>query len=268
MQTLIHSQLTVAEYIYRLQTLGRYTVTTDELNEKLSISYKAILQGIHRLVAKGALVMIHQGFYVIITPTYAHQKMLPTTLFIDQLMRYMKRTYYVGLYSAAALHSAGHQQPMATQVLIKKPSLRAIKKSNLYIRWFVSSSWTDDATQQLKTDSGYFQVSTPVTALLDLIEYHKRIGGLNRLLPIVDELCEEVDAKELSIRIQNYPTAVIRRTGYILEHLGLTDLAAPCYAHADKVRMKETRLSLSHEGHDAPIDDRWNLFINTSLDAL
>lgn len=260
--------MTVAEYTYRLQTLGRYTVTTDELDEKLSISSKAILQGIHRLVAKGTLVMIRQGFYVIITPTYAHQKMLPTTLFIDQLMSYMKRPYYVGLYSAAALHGAGHQQPMQTQVMIKKPSLRAITKSNLHIKWFVSSSWADSATQQMKTDSGYFQVSTPVATLLDLIDYHKRIGGLNRLLPIVEELCEEINAKDLSCSVQDYPTAVIRRVGYVLEHLGLTDLAATCYTYADTGRMKETRLSLSHEAHDAPIDDRWNLFINTSLDTL
>jgi len=194
--------------------------------------------------------------------------MLPTTLFIDQLMRYMGRTYYVGLYAAAALHSAGHQQPMDTQVIIKKPTLRAIKKSNLHIKWFVRSSWNDRATQEMKTDSGYFQVSSPETTLLDLIAYHKRIGGLNRLLPIVDELCEEINAEDLSKTVQDYPTAVVRRTGYLLQHIGLTDLAASCHTYAQKARMKETRLSLSHEAHDAPIDDRWNLFINTSLDAL
>jgi len=260
--------VTVAEYIYKLQTVGRYSVTTDELNHKLSISPKAILQGVHRLVSKGKLVMIRQGFYVIITPTYTHLKILPTTLFIDQLMRYLDRPYYVGLYSAASLHGAGHQQPMATQVIIRKPSLRSINKTNLSLKWFVKNSWQERATQQLKSDSGYFQVSTPATTLLDLTAYHKRIGGLNRILPIAHELCEEIHPDDLTLSVSDYPTAVVRRTGYLLEHLGLAHLAGPCYNYASQFRMKESRLSLSHDDYDTPIDDRWNLYMNTSLDTL
>ncbi|NBI56461.1 type IV toxin-antitoxin system AbiEi family antitoxin, partial [Photobacterium alginatilyticum] len=34
------------------------------------------------------------------------------------------REYYLGLYSTAALHGAGHQQPMQSQIIIKKPALR------------------------------------------------------------------------------------------------------------------------------------------------
>ena len=259
--------MTVADYIYKQQTLGRYSITTDELHNKLDLSHKAILQGIHRLVNKGSLVMIRQGFYVIITPSYAHQKMLPTNLFIDQLMRYLKRPYYIGLYSAAALHGAGHQQPMDTQVIIKKPSLRAINKSNLRINWFVSNGWQESATQQMKADSGYFEVSTPATTLLDLVAYHKRIGGLNRLMPIIDELSEEIRPKDLKNSVPGYPNPVVRRTGYILDHLGVEKLARPCYEYAAKDQMKKAKLSLSHDACDTLIDNPWNLHINTSLDT-
>jgi hypothetical protein len=38
--------------------------------------------------------------------------MLPVYLFADDLMKSLKKNYYLGLYSAAAIHGAGHQQPM------------------------------------------------------------------------------------------------------------------------------------------------------------
>ena len=41
----------------------------------------------------------------------------PASWFIQPLMDFLDRPYYVGLLSAAAIHGAAHQQPMVFQVI-------------------------------------------------------------------------------------------------------------------------------------------------------
>ena len=36
---------------------------------------------------------------------------IPVEFYIDELMRYLIKTYYVGLYSGAMFQGAAHQQP-------------------------------------------------------------------------------------------------------------------------------------------------------------
>ena len=47
--------------------------------------------------------------------------------YIDNLMRYYKAPYYVGLLSAAAYYGSSHQSPQILQV-ITNPSRRQIRK--------------------------------------------------------------------------------------------------------------------------------------------
>ena len=126
----------ISKYIFRIQSQGRCLLTFEELKQNIDSSDKAILQKLHRLKAKGQVAQIRKGFYVIIPPQYSHQGTLPSILFLDDMMQFLNRDYYLGLYSAAALHGAGHQQPMETQVMIHKPSQRSINNKIQIISFF------------------------------------------------------------------------------------------------------------------------------------
>lgn len=109
----------ISAYLTQVQSEGRYTISLEELRNKFNVSEKALLQNIYRLKSKKTLAQVRKEFYVIIPPQYLNRGMIPPTLFIDDMMKHLDKEYYVGLFSAAALHGAGHQQPMEFQVVTK-----------------------------------------------------------------------------------------------------------------------------------------------------
>ncbi len=144
------------EYLNKILSKGRHTFTLNEAKNAFTISEKAIAQSIYRLTAKKKITQIRKGFYAIITPEYSSQGMLPVHLFIDDLMKYLDRNYYVGLLSAAALHGAAHQQAMEYFVITENPPLRAIKNKKLKLNFYVKKDWQEKDLVQKKTDAGFF----------------------------------------------------------------------------------------------------------------
>jgi hypothetical protein len=71
---------------------------------------------LRRLKEQGRIVSPRRGFYVVVPPEYRAAGSPPASWFIDELMRYLDQPYYVGLLSAAAIHSASRQQSMVFQV--------------------------------------------------------------------------------------------------------------------------------------------------------
>jgi hypothetical protein len=143
------------KYLQKVRSRGRYSITLSELQENTNLSYKAIQQTIFRAKTNKKIAQIRQGFYVIIPPEYSNSGILPVYLYIDDLMQFIKRDYYLGLFSAATLHGAGHQQAMNTQLIIEYPSLRKIKNDKLEIAFFTKNKWTKTDIIEKKTDAGY-----------------------------------------------------------------------------------------------------------------
>jgi predicted transcriptional regulator of viral defense system len=143
----------IENYLNEILAKGRYDVTLAELRDRFDSSEKAIKQGIYRLKSKKKLAQIRRGFYAIVAPQYSDWGMIPFYMFIDDLMKYLNREYYIGLRSAAAIHGAAHQQPMAFHVITKKPALSNMENSKWKIRFFVKSKWRDSDIVEKKTDS-------------------------------------------------------------------------------------------------------------------
>jgi len=253
-------------YLTEVLSKGRYSVTFSELKTKFDVSEKAILQNIYRLKRKNQLAQVRKEFYVIISPQYSKRGMIPATLFINDMMEALEREYYVGLYSAAALHGAGHQQPMEFQVMTKKPALRKIKNNKLSIRFFTKSQWEQDQIIEKKTDAGYIQVSTPELTAFDLVNYNKKIGGLNRILPILEDLTESINSTSLGKAAQFEKTTTIQRFGYLLQELGKESLSNSLFKRIGKKVTKEIPLSLAHKNQTGELNKKWNIIINTALD--
>ncbi|NEN22310.1 hypothetical protein G3O08_02180 [Cryomorpha ignava] len=256
----------IENYLRKVQSKGRYTLTLNELTSKFDSSEKAILQNTFRLKSKNLLAQVRKEFYVILPPQYLERGMIPPTLFIGDLMEFLQREYYIGLLSAAALHGAGHQQPMQFQVMINKPPLRRIKNKKLDLHFYVKSKWRSEDIVEKITETGYIQVSSPSLTAFDLVRYHKKIGGLNRVIPILEDLVENIKPAELDRTARNQKAPDIQRLGYLLEQLGSKNLSFILYNKIEEKSLREIPISLSHKNRDGELNSKWNVIINTELD--
>ena len=256
----------VEDFLNRIQSKGRYTLTLAELKSNFDSSEKAILQNIYRLKSKKLLAQVRKEFYVILPPQYSNRGMIPPTLFIEDMMEFLEREYYIGLLSASALHGAGHQQPMQFQVMIKKPPLRSIKNKKLNLHFYVKSKWQNEDLVQKKTETGYIQVSSPALTAFDLVHYNKKIGGLNRIIPILEDLAESIKASELNRTAKNQKIPDLQRLGYLLEQLGNEQLSSTLYKRIAKKTLREISISLAHKNREGALNTKWNVILNTELD--
>jgi len=256
----------ISDYLIEVRSKGRFAITLEELRSKFDVSEKALLQNIYRLKTKNQIAQIRREFYVIIPPQYSNSGMLPPSLFIDDMMKFLDKDYYVGLFSAAALHGASHQQPMEFHVITKKPALRNIKNQKLVLNFFTKGDWDKDQIIEKKTEAGYINVSTPELTAFDLVQYNKKIGGLNRILPILEDLTEEMKPSFMARTAKTQKTTTIQRLGYLLDEIGKGTMSNSLYTTIEKKKLKEIPLSLAHSNRIGDIDEQWKIIINTELD--
>lgn len=257
---------TLEDFADDLRSQGKHAFSLEEAKKHFDLSDKALFQALYRLKQKQRIVQIRKGYYVIISPEYVRQGMIPPALFIDDMMIALERPYYVGLLSAAALHGASHQQPMEYFVVIKRPPLRAIKSNSLKINFYVKREWDDADITQIKTDAGYINVSTPELTALDLL-YYLESTGLNRSYTIIMELVEKFKMSSLTQTAKRYPqTAAIQRLGFLLDTLDEEKMAESLYRVLNGQRYYRTPLS-PNKGKEGSSDNRWKIIVNTELEA-
>ena len=266
MKTIHSAHNYISNYLIEVRSKGRFAITLEELRSKFDVSEKALLQNIYRLKVKNQIAQIRREFYVIIPPQYSNRGMLPPSLFIDDMMKFLDRDYYVGLYSAAALHGAGHQQPMEFHVIAKRPALRNIRNEKLILSFFTKRDWDKDQIIEKKTEAGYINVSTPELTAFDLVQYNKKIGGLNRIIPILEELTEEMKPSFIGRIAKKQNTTTIQRLGYLLDKIGKETLSNSLNKTIEMKKLKEIPLSLAHTNRVGDVNEQWKIIINTELD--
>jgi predicted transcriptional regulator of viral defense system len=221
-------------------------------------------------VDKNKIISISKGFYIIIPPAYQNMGILPPVLFMDDLMDYLERPYYISLLSAAALHGAAHQQPQVYFVCTTLPSMRETQKKGIRIKYVSKRNFPQLHIVQKKTESGFVKLSDPVLTCLDLIQYYKTIGGLNRAATIINELSEEINGHEsVSDIFQLASHATIQRLGYLWEYV----CDQPALADALFRVVKENRSTLKAYKLDPAREDdkqkqanRWKIIVNTEIE--
>jgi len=256
----------VDNFLKEIQSKGRYSVTLTEIRNKFDVSAKAILQKIYRLKTKNQLAHVRKEFYVIVPPQYSQKGMLPPTLFIDDLMAYLNRVYYIGLLSAAALHGSANQQHMELQVIINKPPLRNIINDKLAIKFLTKTMWKKSHILEKKTESGYINVSSPELTLFDLVDYNRKTGGLNRVLPVIEELCDQIQVATLTNEIMNQTSPLIQRTGFLLDFLGKTTLTDSLYSQILSRTTKPVLLYPHKKSETGIYNEKWKVIVNTEIE--
>lgn len=250
---------------------GKYSFSLTELREEMDeqsdIALKFVLK---RLSDKGKILSIFKGYYLIIPPAYQRQGVLPAHLFMDDFMKYLKRPYYVALVNAAAYHGAAHQQPQEFYVMTDFPVMRTTHKKSLKISYISVRNFSAKLIEKIKTEAGYLKVSSPVLTAGDLVQFEKRVGGLNRVGTLLNELVESLNPEDFTENfIKQSQGVVLQRLGYLLEFVCLSkELADSLFQKmtALKIRFYRIPLKTSKPAKGYSAANRWKVIVNTQVE--
>lgn len=251
-------------WVEQLQGLGGYTFTASQAESGTDRSSIAVQHALRRLKEHGKIVSPRRGFYVIVPPEYRATGSPPASWFIDQLMRHLEQPYYVGLLSAAAIHGASHQQPMAFQVVTSQPT-REMRAGKVTIRFSMSSKVERMPTTEIQTETGTMRVATPETTAFDLVRYQAAAGHLSNIGTVLAELAERIDPRALVGIADLVRIPDIQRLGYLLDAVGEGDVAAPL-AEWLKARTPRAVPLLAGRPTHAGADERWHVRPNAELE--
>ncbi|MBK9732620.1 MAG: hypothetical protein IPO83_15305 [Chitinophagaceae bacterium] len=260
-------------WIEECQSKGKLAFNLAELRHRFqSDTETALKRVLDRLSEKEKVVSIFKGYYIIIPPQYSSKGILPAAMFINGLMKFLKRKYYVGLLNAAALHGASHQQPQEYFVVTEYPVLRPTKKKGLKINYISTKQLPPESLiEKKKTETGYINISNPLLTAIDLISYEKKIGGLNRASTVINELLETVKRNDINEALINYASASsLQRLGFVLDEiLNKKEIADRIFSLCKKAGTKFYLIPLKASGEKKieVVNEKWKLIINTEIEV-
>ncbi|APQ18600.1 type IV toxin-antitoxin system AbiEi family antitoxin domain-containing protein [Maribacter hydrothermalis] len=258
----------ISDYIKQLQSVEEYSFSWDELIQKCHKTETALTRELSRLVTKKEIINLRKGFYLIIPPRYSKQEQLPIQLFADKLFNYLDSKYYLGFYSAAKFHGAGHQQVQREYVMTDN-QFPNIKKSSLDIHFFTTSKWPTKNILEKKSDAGIFKISSPALTAADLISHQTKLGGINRMLAILEELSEEITVQDINDLLSWYPhKSTLQRFGFLLESALQVEsnLYVPIMECLKASKYYPVLLSPKSKERPGAINNHWKVDVNIKLE--
>jgi predicted transcriptional regulator of viral defense system len=256
----------IDDYLLKIRSKGRFSFTFEELNSTFNSSEQAIRKKLYRLKADNKIAIIRKDFYAVLPPEYAKNGSLPVFMYIDDLMKYLERDYYLGLYTAASLYGAAHQQPMEYQVIVQSP-MRAIVENNTRINFLVRKAWDQDGIEKKNSAAGYFNVSSPELTALDFMSFNGKIGGISRIVPILGELIEEIKPSRMYKIASGYPQiSSLQRLGYLYDKIfDRQDLAISIQRALKGKAIQNILLSIASP-RQSNIDRDWKVDVNVIIE--
>jgi predicted transcriptional regulator of viral defense system len=261
----------VASWSEKIQAQGRYGFALTELKQSNpELSGDAVKFALKRLSDKGKVISVFKGYYLIIPPQYTSKGILPPTLYLDAFMKHLNRSYYVGLLNAAAFHGASHQQPQEYFVVTDFPVIRPTQKKGLKINYISIKEIPESLIEKRKTEAGFLNISNAALTAFDLIQFEKRVGGLNRVTTVLNELTEVIMPSDFTqTLIKHTHVTALQRLGYLLENACFNVELADALFQA----MKQEELSLfriplkaSKSTKGSSSDNRWKVVVNTEIE--
>ena len=114
--------MTLQKWIKDRAIHGYPTFSIEDVRESGMYSSEQIMKNeLNRLCSNKTIANVYRGFYVIIPIHYVLRGSVPATYYIDQLMTYLGKPYYVCMLSAAELLGVAHQRPQQFSVMTTYP---------------------------------------------------------------------------------------------------------------------------------------------------
>lgn len=263
--------MTLQKWIKDRAIHGFPTFSIEDVRETGMYSSEQILQNeLYRLCSNKTIASVYRGFYVIIPVQYVLRGSVPATYYIDQLMAYLSKPYYVCMLSAAELLGAAHQRPQQFSVMTTFPKRRVVSTRNVIIDWFYREGLPEDALITKNTETGTIRISNPLLTAADLVQYQQHVGGLSRVVTILEELSEQINIKSQFASLASFVKKVTwQRLGYILEHVvEENELADELYEQIRNLpgSLMYMPLSTSAEDNTSERNSRWKININVQIE--
>lgn len=262
--------MTLSDFINNQLSFENYSFTFDEVAEAYSDKSETSVQSDLKYATKnGDIIPLRHHFYLIIPPRYSRLGKLPLELYVNNLFEYLDRNYYVGLYSAAKFYGAGHQQIQKEYVLHDKAPLLSILKRAIHINFFTVSNWPKKNIISRKGDAGMFKISSPCLTAVDLIYHQTKIGGLNRMLSVIEELTEEMKLEDAQDLLSWYSQkSVLQRLGFLLDEINPeSDVSNLIYTHLKLEKFYPVLLSPRSNQKPGAVENRWKVDVNIKMES-
>lgn len=255
----------LATVIDALQARGRYVISHAELRALGKRSGVALQAALRRLRTSSRIASPRRGFHVIVPVEYRAAGCPPPSWFIDDLMRHLGQPYYVGLLSAAALHGAAHQQPMAFQVITDRAT-RPMRAGRVRIEFCAKRALKTTPVQLVQTETGTMRVSTPEATCFDLVRFASAAGHLSNVATVLAELAGRLDAEKLVALAATQPTPDVQRLGHLLERVHARSLAERLERSLATRRTRPVLLASKAPRRRRRPDARWQVIPNAEVE--
>lgn len=248
---------------------GYYTFTIEEVKNNFPQFGDAYIRtSLYRLSVKKKIISPWKGFYVVMPIEFALKAIIPPVFYIDALMSFLNKKYYVSLLNAASFYGASHQRAQTFSVMTEAPKLRNTTKTGTSILFFSKKDIPERFIRKHKAQSGYVNVASPELTAIDLIENEKHIGGLNRVCTVLNELVDSIDFDKLDDGFFTLaPIPIYQRFGYILEFvLEREELADKFRNRMPPITMRNIPFKIGKSTEDCEIDKKWKVIINQEIE--
>lgn len=250
---------------------GKYIFTKEDvLSLQLPISRQALQNSLTRMVNRGVIVSPWQNFYVTVPTEYRLRGEVPPSFYIDRLMKFLGRNYYVSLLTAAELNGASHQKAQLFQVTTNGKPIRSGVKNGTRLEFTLRQDLPLAFTRQVKTQTGYMNVSSPELTALDLIADENKIGGLSRAAEVLVELSETTRWNKSALPLLDcFSNSTVQRLGYLMEQIEAHRQANDLYALLERTgkSFRKTPFKPSVPvGDEMPSCNRWKIIENYHIE--
>ncbi len=153
--------------------------------------------------------------------------------------------------------------------MTEKPKLNAIGKQSFDIRFFTTAKWPNKNMLDKKSDAGIFRISSPALTAVDLINHQTKLGGLNRMLAILEELAEEINQNDIAELLTWYPhKSTLQRFGFLLEEVNAEQkLIHQIKKHLQQSKFFPVLLSPKTGQKPGAVDNFWKVDVNIKLES-
>ena len=263
--------MTIRDWTRHREISGFPTFSVEDIRLTFpNYSEQIIRNELFRLSSQGILYSAYKGFYVIVPPQYAAKRIVPPVYYIDQLMSYLKKPYYISLLSAAAILGAAHQRPQKFSVTTIYPKSSVSSSKNNTLVWTYRKEIPSDFLLSKNSETGVIYYSNTEMTAIDLVQHEQYIGGLSRAATVLEELAEKMDFRNASKNLFCHTSiATIQRLGYILEEvLEQKEVAEVLYAELllYAKRFRYVPLSTNRSEKNAENNARWKVNVNSIIE--
>jgi predicted transcriptional regulator of viral defense system len=195
----------VSSVIDDAERAGRLMLTTEDIAGALpDLSPKALRQALFRQQQRGRITRVARGIgqWLIVPLMHAASGAPPLETWLHRfLSKVLEEPYYVGLLSAAESYGVSPYATTVTQVMVAHQR-RSIIVGRQHIVFHTRANIVDLPTRWHETSEGRFRISTPELTLLDLVRRQDIVGGLGRVIDVINELAVYATADGLQAALE------------------------------------------------------------------